>query len=320
MSGFLSEIGGEQSRPDVVYDASCWYNKGMKSHRLYRSETWLRSQYIDNARSGTDIAKECKCDLSVIYYWLRKHGIGVRSNSEAQTTSYNTNPERRAQRSENQAQLWDDPEYRARQMAVRTDEEWRAQHSELIKATWEDSEKRQKYTEGFRRREMNPEHRERRRQNLLAKYADPEWRAWKRQIVAEAWRRLWADPDFRTKTTTAVRAKWQDPAFREGMARRMSAMASRQTGANNHCWNGGLRRYYGENWLEQRRQARRRDSHTCQHCQITQQEAGRNLDVHHIRPFRDFGYIPGKNDHYLQANDLDNLITLCRRCHKLAES
>jgi len=41
--------------------------------------------------------------------------------------------------------------------------------------------------------------------------------------------------------------------------------------------------------------------------------------VHHVRPFREFNYQAGQNDHYLLANDLDNLITLCPACHHLAE-
>lgn len=84
-------------------------------------------------------------------------------------------------------------------------------------------------------------------------------------------------------------------------------------------WRGGAIYSYGENWTEQRKKARERDNHTCQHCGITRQEHGRNLAVHHIRPFREFGYIRGKNENYLQANELTNLITLCASCHPKAE-
>jgi DEAD/DEAH box helicase domain-containing protein len=41
--------------------------------------------------------------------------------------------------------------------------------------------------------------------------------------------------------------------------------------------------------------------------------------VHHITPFRAFGYAPGLNDLYQLANRLDNLITLCPSCHRRAE-
>jgi DEAD/DEAH box helicase domain-containing protein len=44
------------------------------------------------------------------------------------------------------------------------------------------------------------------------------------------------------------------------------------------------------------------------------------LHVHHLRPFREFGYARGENENYLQANDLDNLITVCPSCHAKIET
>jgi DEAD/DEAH box helicase domain-containing protein len=41
--------------------------------------------------------------------------------------------------------------------------------------------------------------------------------------------------------------------------------------------------------------------------------------VHHIQRFRTFGYVPGKNDGYQEANRLENLVTLCRSCHRRVE-
>ncbi|GAB4269794.1 MAG: ATP-dependent helicase MrfA [Candidatus Promineifilaceae bacterium] len=73
---------------------------------------------------------------------------------------------------------------------------------------------------------------------------------------------------------------------------------------------------YGPNWQKQRQQALSRDNHTCQVCGAKEGL----LHVHHIRPFREFGYIPGKNNNYQQANQLENLITLCPRCHRQAEA
>jgi DEAD/DEAH box helicase domain-containing protein len=72
---------------------------------------------------------------------------------------------------------------------------------------------------------------------------------------------------------------------------------------------------YGPTWAEQRRRARERDQLTCQHCGAHEAVTGREHDVHHIKPFRSFGYVPGENDAYLQANELGNLLTLCRVCH-----
>jgi len=76
---------------------------------------------------------------------------------------------------------------------------------------------------------------------------------------------------------------------------------------------------YGPNWTEQRRKALARDGGRCQSCDA-RERPGRRHDVHHLRPFRTFGYLPGVNDHYLPANALENLITLCPTCHHRAES
>jgi DEAD/DEAH box helicase domain-containing protein len=74
----------------------------------------------------------------------------------------------------------------------------------------------------------------------------------------------------------------------------------------------------GPNWSRQRDMARQRDGYRCRVCNVPERP-GRQHDVHHIRPFAEFGYQRGANDAYLNANDLDNLITLCPRCHRLAE-
>ncbi|MBA3534934.1 MAG: DUF1998 domain-containing protein, partial [Ardenticatenales bacterium] len=79
------------------------------------------------------------------------------------------------------------------------------------------------------------------------------------------------------------------------------------------------RRDYGPNWAQQRLRARGREDFRCAHCRISEDELGREVDVHHLIPFRDFGYVAGKNDGYLAANDLSNLVCLCPSCHKRAE-
>jgi DEAD/DEAH box helicase domain-containing protein len=75
---------------------------------------------------------------------------------------------------------------------------------------------------------------------------------------------------------------------------------------------------YGPNWSAQRDAARARDGYTCRHCSAPERE-GRQHDVHHVTPFRAFGYVPGVNDLYKLANQLENLITLCPVCHRRAE-
>jgi DEAD/DEAH box helicase domain-containing protein len=75
-------------------------------------------------------------------------------------------------------------------------------------------------------------------------------------------------------------------------------------------WNSDPNRY-GPNWPQQRDAARKRDHYTCQNCGAV--EDGRSHDVHHKIPFRAF-------DDFLDANRLENLVTLCPACHRRAEA
>lgn len=85
-------------------------------------------------------------------------------------------------------------------------------------------------------------------------------------------------------------------------------------GPNHPSWRGGSTFvFYGSNWRRQRNRARKRDGYKCQHCGVSESKLSHKLDVHHIRPLRDFG------GDYEKANRLSNLITLCRTCHALAE-
>ena len=74
----------------------------------------------------------------------------------------------------------------------------------------------------------------------------------------------------------------------------------------------------GPNWDQQRTLARARDGYRCQHCNAPEHPK-RGHDVHHIQPFRTFGYLRGKNEQYLEANRMENLVTLCRSCHQRVE-
>ena len=89
----------------------------------------------------------------------------------------------------------------------------------------------------------------------------------------------------------------------------------RFAGPESPSWKGGPVKYYGPNWYAQRHRARKRDDYTCQNCGVTEEQYGRELDVHHIKPFREFGYVPEENEAYLRANKLSNLTCLCVICH-----
>lgn len=79
-------------------------------------------------------------------------------------------------------------------------------------------------------------------------------------------------------------------------------------------WNykGGIAPTRGQSWQGQRRKARERDGYRCQCCGITEAELGKQLSVHHRRPYRYF-------TSHLEANALDNLISSCQSCHMKLE-
>lgn len=89
-----------------------------------------------------------------------------------------------------------------------------------------------------------------------------------------------------------------------------------RSGPDSPRWKGGYDRYYGPNWREQRRRARERDSHCCRLCEMDsethKEKFDSDLPVHHIKRFGDF-------EDYNIANQLENLVTLCRPHHSKVE-
>jgi len=76
---------------------------------------------------------------------------------------------------------------------------------------------------------------------------------------------------------------------------------------------------YGPDWPRASEAARERDGYRCRQCGAPERDQ-RAHDVHHLRPFREFGYQAGVNRNDREANALENLITLCSACHHRAEA
>jgi 5-methylcytosine-specific restriction endonuclease McrA len=72
-------------------------------------------------------------------------------------------------------------------------------------------------------------------------------------------------------------------------------------GKDNPRWKGGKMTLRGKGWNTIRTQVLRRDNYTCQQCGSKEK-----LEVHHIVTYRN-----KKN-----FNQLTNLVTLCRECHR----
>ena len=80
---------------------------------------------------------------------------------------------------------------------------------------------------------------------------------------------------------------------------------------------------YGDNWWEARARALKRDNHTCQRCGFHGNGLGkerRTVFAHHKRKIKLFVNLKEGTVNYKEANDLSNLITLCKFCHRVADS
>jgi len=91
-------------------------------------------------------------------------------------------------------------------------------------------------------------------------------------------------------------------------------MSAARTGPRNPQWNGGVSDSYGDGWGKAHERIRERDD-GCQHCGRDGDE--RQLDVHHIVPFRLFEQADETSIE--EAHELGNLVLLCRPCHRKAE-
>lgn len=74
--------------------------------------------------------------------------------------------------------------------------------------------------------------------------------------------------------------------------------------------NSSKKNNYGKDWTEITKQVKLRDHYTCQNC--GKLESSVSFDVHHIKPFKAFS-------NNREANKMENLITLCKQCHRNAE-
>lgn len=162
----------------------------------------------------------------------------------------------------------------------------------------------------------------------------PRWEGGEASVTCDQCGKDYTVPQYRKDATEFCPDCWGDgvsqtcqqcgeefsvPNCRDGEARFCSEQCTGEwlseniTGEDHPRWAGGPA-LYGEGWnAEKKRRVRTRDQARCQSCGLTEPESlsanGCVLDVHHIQPARSF-------DDAEARNAMENLITLCRSCHR----
>ncbi|MFP4117234.1 MAG: HNH endonuclease [Salinivenus sp.] len=134
---------------------------------------------------------------------------------------------------------------------------------------------------------------------------NPSWNGGKVEVECE-----WCGSvDEYVPARAEVRRFCSDECYKDWLSEHRQGDA--WVGEDNPSWAGGQERnrFYGPNWEHQRQRALERDDHECMLCRSTQ-----HLVVHHKKPMRNFDR--DKPRWWERANQLDNLITLCRSCHR----
>lgn len=121
-----------------------------------------------------------------------------------------------------------------------------------------------------------------------------------------------------SKISTFV-CRWCGKEFGEWTYRRPTICSNQcrsEYGASiraNQLYKGGGVRDRGIGWKKQAGLARKRDNYTCQVCGRNGWKDHFRVNVHHIKPYREF------DGDYKKANHLSNLISLCPSCHPKVE-
>ena len=121
---------------------------------------------------------------------------------------------------------------------------------------------------------------------------------WKKQYLERA---CWALPKHEMDYTHRHKHPWTSGGRPQDMPNESFPIQPRAP-----TWQG--RGGYGENYVKMMRKALERDHYKCNKC-----DAKENLHVHHINKRNSF-----QNPRSRPANSLENLVTLCRTCHKFA--
>lgn len=262
-------------------------------NRKYRDEEWLREKYLEEGRSTMDIAGEFGVESSTISYWLQKHGISE-PDAKSNGKCYNDVD-------------WLTKKYLGEGLTCEEiaelsecDVGTSSIQNRISKYGITESSNKDTYVRVSIERGTSPD----------SKHLDPGW-MYKKYVEQEQTIREIASHESVDVSASSVNRALH--AF--GIETRPSLSVQ---GEDNPWYKDGKsHREYGDSWDEIRKNIRERDGYMCQQCGISQREHLQlfdiRFDVHHITPLSEFNSID-------EANSSDNLITLCRSCHRKVEA
>jgi 5-methylcytosine-specific restriction endonuclease McrA/DNA invertase Pin-like site-specific DNA recombinase len=300
-----------------------------------QNEQWLREEYIKKKRSASNIAEECGLTTGTVERWLDRHGIEQRTLSEemahGNVQSLHERDWLHEQYVEKQRSALEIAEECGVSQGTVTD--WLENHDIETRhpsVTQADGEVEPLHDEQWLRTQYWGQSKTASEiaselgvyDSTVNRWLDQHGIEKKGQSVSRAGESVqklmdsdWLQKQYHDQMKSSVEIGRElgvtsrcvlDWMERHGVERRG------REGEDNPMWRGGKEDYYGPSWYSARAEARDRDDCSCQRCGMTDAEHESNYDqklhVHHIEPFRTF-------DDPAEANQLDNLITLCRQCH-----
>jgi len=245
--------------------------------KKYRDREWLFEHYVEMNKTMKDMATEVGVSKQSIYRWMKKHGIERRSPSPHHVEQVRDSTWLRKK--------WVDEHKTAEEIAAECDcsdstvRYWLWKHGIVERG------------DGYRARSKRLE--------------DPVWLKRQNHDLCKSQGEIASEIGCDQAAVSnafkkhEIDTNWQVQA---------------KFGEENPNWNGGSI-VYGKGWNDRKREAvRSRDGKTCQdpQCAMTQEEHLRTfsqkLHVHHLIKAKDV-------DDAEDRNAMNNLLTLCKRCH-----
>lgn len=299
----------------------------MSTQPQYRNESWLRERYIIQQDNISDIADDVGCSTATVHRWLKNHDIETREAGPATPDNLQNREWLHQQyvvQERSVSDIADEVGYTGpgvlnwlEHWSIERRGEYQSTPDKLQDKSW----LQEQYTKKMRKTSdiaselgcsVNTISRWLARHGIetqqggltLPKLTEAAWL--EEEYVAE--RRSTRDIADEIGCSQNAVSVWLN---KHGIETRPRA----PTGRDNQNWNGGPV-IYGPGWNERKRQqVRERDGYTCQgtSCSMSQdahlEEHGQKLHVHHLRKARDV-----KDP--AERNSKQNLITLCRECHR----